>query len=161
MASIACWINQPAQIWTIGLDLAGWSSPEPHYLTFSKPRRGRLSGDTSEVVVRPFHLVTLFSRWTLVEPRERSVPRKSGWGQHRGGLCPPSLSTNYSPVKIVFLPWRRRVNGPRSWVWGATLSAHTNMGSGVNRAPLMWLDEIPAIFSRPRGDKSLCRMWYN
>lgn len=45
----------------------------------------------------------LFSHWTQKGNVKREAPRVvstvQSSRQHRGGLCPPSLSANYSPSK--------------------------------------------------------------
>ena len=60
--------------------------------------------------------VPLFSHRTQKGNVKREAPRVVSTAQssrqHRGGLCPPSLSANYSPVKIVFLARGDVLMGP-------------------------------------------------
>lgn len=104
------WINQPPQIWTIQFCPGQLSPLEPHYLTFSKERRGEwqegLEGmemeeeAASQEGPSPVPLDSHQAKKGNVKREAQKVVSTAQSGrQHRGGLCPPSLSANYSPSK--------------------------------------------------------------
>lgn len=79
-------------------------------------------------------------------------------GSTEGAFVRRHLAPITVPSKLFFCRGGDVLMGPGVGCEERPCPHTPTWGRRVNRAPLMWLDEIPATFSWPSGDKSLCRM---